>query len=380
MHDVRTHHALVSPRVAELYLLINDTVGAVFLCELVDILAASGHFGGVHIARALTAVHVPAAYLRQRVLIIGQLNGIASGERAAAETVGTDISAGALDELYKAAVVHLGADHQHTGTIAFLVRLAGLELFESFFELVNDQVLRRNVGRKRNNVELIARDARLVALAEIADSTDELADAVVLCDGLTYRLIGNVNAIVLMQGLEDVVFALESVEVQAVVVGLHGYLHILKEELFLVLAQSLQQLHVLDGAVHHRAAVGSDEAVGKVVAALDSALKQGAAVLAEEAGHVIGRHFHGTGARCAQTRGKRARQVQQRLGCVLADVCHADLPLALRLQDKLILSFLQEIFKIEQVLEIFHIFSSPIAGSRQLPAQESSRRGRPSLF
>ena len=183
-----------------------------------------------------------------------------------------------------------------------------------------------------------------------------------------------------MQGLEDMVFALESVEVQAVVVGLHGYLHILKEELFLVLAQSLQQLHVLDGAVHHRAAVGSDEAVGKVVAALDSALKQGAAVLAEEAGHVIGRHFHGTGARCAQTRGKRARQVQQRLGCVLADVCHADFSLALRLQDKLILSFLQEIFKIEQVLEIFHIFSSPIAGSRQLPAQESSRRGRLSFF
>ena len=182
-----------------------------------------------------------------------------------------------------------------------------------------------------------------------------------------------------MQGLEDMVFALESVEVQAVVVGLHGYLHILKEELFLVLAQSLQQLHVLDGAVHHRAAVGSDETVGKVVAALDGALKQGAAVLAEEAGHVVGCHFHGTGARRAQTRRKRARQVQQRLRGVLADISNADLPLALRLQDKLILRLLKEVFKIEQVLEIFHI-SSPIAGNRRHPALEYGRIKRPSLF
>ena len=36
---------------------------------------------------------------------------------------------------------------------------------------------------------------------------------------------------------------------------------------------------------------GRYEAVGKVVAALDRALKQGAAVLAQEAGHIIGRHF-----------------------------------------------------------------------------------------
>ena len=67
-------------------------------------------------------------------------------------------------------------------------------------------------------------------------------------------------------------------------------------------------------------------------AALNRALKQGAAVLAKEARHVVGCHFHGTGARRAQTGRKRARQVQQRLGSIFADVSYADLPLALRLE------------------------------------------------
>ena len=80
VQNMRTHHAFVSPRIAELYLFIDNAVSGIFLGEGIDILTAAGHFGGVHVARTLTAVHILTAYLRQRVLVIGQLYGISSGE------------------------------------------------------------------------------------------------------------------------------------------------------------------------------------------------------------------------------------------------------------------------------------------------------------
>ena len=113
-----------------------------------------------------------------------------------------------------------------------------------------------------------------------------------LGDRLTDGCIGGIDAVCLVQRIEYMVFALESVQIQAVIVSLHGYLHVLEEEFFLVLAQSLQKLHILDRAVHHRAAVGRYEAIGKIIAALDRALKQRAAVFAKEACHIICGHFH----------------------------------------------------------------------------------------
>ncbi len=69
-------------------------------------------------------------------------------------------------------------------------------------------------------------------------------------------------------------------------------------------------------------------------AALNRALKQGAAVLAKEARHVVGCHFHRPYA--AHADGSR--------------MLRADIPIALRLQDQFILSLLQEILKIQQML------------------------------
>ena len=43
-------------------------------------------------------------------------------------------------------------------------------------------------------------------------------------------------------------------------------------------------------------------------------------------------------------------QIQQRFGSVFADISHADIPLALRLQDQFILSLLKKILKIQQIL------------------------------
>lgn len=150
------------------------------------------------------------------------------------------------------------------------------------------------------------------------------------------------------------VAALQDVQVQAVVVRLHRDLHVLEEELRLVLAHGLEQLHVLHGAVHHRAAVRRNHAVGKVVAAFNGALEQRAAVLTQEAGHIIRGHFHRAGARCAQARRESAGQVQQRLGRVFAGIGNADLPLVLRLSNQVIVRFLQKVFEVQKMFQVFH--------------------------
>ena len=303
VEDVRAEHALICPRVAELDLLVNDAVGLVLLGELIDVFAAADHLGHVHVARALGAVHVLAADLGQRVLIVRQHDRVAARERAVAEAVGADVRAGLLDELDEVNVIDLRADDDHTRAVRILlVRAAGLELLERLLEFVDEQILRRDIGRKRDDVEFVARDARIGALAVLADGADELAHAVVLGDRLADGLIRDVDAIDIVQRREDMVAALQDVQVQAVVVRLHRDLHVLEEELRLVLAHGLEQLHVLHGAVHHRAAVRRNHAVGKVVAAFNGALEQRAAVLAQEAGHIICGHFHRAGARRAQAR------------------------------------------------------------------------------
>lgn len=84
-------------------------------------------------------------------------------------------------------------------------------------------------------------------------------------------------------------------------------------------------------------------------AALNRALKQGAAVLAKEARHAVGCHFHrpcaahADGSRMLRADSAAVRECFRR---------HKprDIPIALRLQDQFILSLLQEILKIQQML------------------------------
>ena len=114
------------------------------------------------------------------------------------------------------------------------------ELLERFFELVDDEIFRRNIGCKRNHVELIARDARVGALAVLANGADELAHTVVLGNGLADGLVRDVDAVDVVHRCENVIAALKDIQVQAVVVGLHRNLHILEEKLRLVLAHRLE--------------------------------------------------------------------------------------------------------------------------------------------
>ena len=206
-------------------------------------------------------------------------------------------------------------------------------------------------------MEFVAGYSRLSLLAHITYLTDYAADLVMLLDRLSYRGIGNVNAVLLVQRLEDVVLALQHKEVHAVFVRLERDLHVLVEEAVVPLAHGSEQLHILDAAVHHGAAVGGDNAVGKIVSAFDGTLKQCPRRLAQEACHVVGRNVHRAGVRCEQAHAECVAEIHQRLRRILADICDADLPLLLGLIYQLIISFLQEVFKVSQILQFSHSYS-----------------------
>ena len=106
--------------------------------------------------------------------------------------------------------------------------------------------------------------------------------------------------------------------------------------------------------LHGRAALGAEERIEVVVAALNGTLEDGADIRADTAGHVVGR----LAARRAQAAREAARQVEQNLGDVIAVVPEGDFPVIDRLRDELILRVLQEIFEENQMFQVFHIVPS----------------------
>ena len=148
-------------------------------------------------------------------------------------------------------------------------------------------------------MELIARDAGIGFLAEFADFADQAAELVVACDRLADGGVGDVHAVLLVQGLEDMVGALEHSEVHIVVGVLEGDLHVLMED-----------------------------------------------------------DVHGAGVGCEEADGYAVAEVQQGFGDVLAGVGHADLPLLLGLGHQFVVGRLQEVFKIGQILQVSHCVCS----------------------
>ena len=97
-------------------------------------------------------------------------------------------------------------------------------------------------------MELIARDDGVLGLAHLADLGDDLADLVVLGDGLAQGFVGGVNAEGLGQTIEHVLAHLLGVGVDVVIGHFERHVRVRDEEFLLVV--DVQHLKVLHGAVH----------------------------------------------------------------------------------------------------------------------------------
>ena len=137
------------------------------------------------------------------------------------------------------------------------------------------------------------------------------------------------------------------------VVGI-GNVQIAVEELVLVFALRVQDLHVLDGAVIRLADVNAYHGVEKSVAALKCALQQRPGELTAVVGHVIGGQLHRVGMWGTEPDRETVPQVQQHLRRMETGVTDGQVPLCLRFPHKLVVCVFQKILKVDQMLQFFH--------------------------
>ena len=106
-------------------------------------------------------------------------------------------------------------------------------------------------------------------------------------------------------------------------------------------------------ALHGRAALGAEQGVEVIVAAFDGALQDRADIRAGPRGHVIAGDIGGRAPRRAQPAGKAAGKIQQRLGNITAVIAQRQLSLFHCLCDQLVLRVLKQVFKINQMFQVF---------------------------
>ena len=201
--DVARQRALIAPVLAELELFVQHALRVVLFAQVAHEPPAALHLLALHVARALARGEVvPGDALEHRQVGV-EMNFLAAGLGAEAEAVDHDERARLLHELGKAGVVDLAADDGDLhAEVRLGVRLAAAQLLERLAELINDEVLRAAVAHEVENVVLIACDARVFLLAQLADLGQDAADLVVLGHGLAQRVVRHVHAVDLMQRLE----------------------------------------------------------------------------------------------------------------------------------------------------------------------------------
>ena len=209
-------------------------------------------------------------------------------------------------------------------------------------------------------MEFIAGDGGVIKLAVVADLVYQAADLIVALDGLHDGLIGNVDAKLFMQGLKNMGAQLLTEVSIAVLIVLEGNVGEFAEEIIVV-----DNSHILDGvkvlllkvlleAAGAGAGLGRHLRIEEVEAALESSLKKASCIVADTRGHIVGRNVGGSAARRTQTNCEAAGQVEKNFRHEIAGVTYSVLAVGLGLLDKLVIGFLKQILKVDQMLEIFH--------------------------
>ena len=209
-------------------------------------------------------------------------------------------------------------------------------------------------------MELIAGDGGVIELAVVADLVDEAAYLILLLDGLADGLIGNVDAEVIVQGLEDMGAKLGGIVLVGDLVIFERDIGEFAEEVVVV-----DDAHIVDGvemlllqmlleAAGGGAGLGGHLRVEEVEAALQGALHEASCVMAYTGGHVIGRDVGGCAARRSQSDGEAAGQVEKHFRHEITGVADRAQTVLLGLLYQLVIGFLKQILKVDQMLEIFH--------------------------
>ena len=109
-------------------------------------------------------------------------------------------------------------------------------------------------------------------------------------------------------------------------------------------------LETAGGSAGFSAHLGIEE----VIASLESALKEAAGIMTYTTGKIIGRNVGGYTARRSQTDRKATGQVEKYFRHEITCIADCALAIGFRLFDKVVIGFLKQILKKDQMLEISH--------------------------
>ena len=227
--------------------------------------------------------------------------------------------------------------------------------------------MRAHLAHELDDMELITRDDGIGRLAQAADLGHDAGNFVVVADRRTDRLIGDVDAVGLVQRLEHVHAQLLLIVIDGEVLVRERHVHHAHEKLRVFLLHKAENLEMLVTAVHHLARLGREQRVEIIITALDAALEDAAGVRADLARHVVRAHVDAAGVRRTQAAREAAGQVQQRLRHEIAGVAQGVFPLRLGLLYQLVVGLLQQILKIDQMLQVFHGLLPPLTVRRGSP-------------
>ena len=199
-------------------------------------------------------------------------------------------------------------------------------------------------------MELVARYRGIGQLAQLAKLAYDVADLVVLPDRRTDGLVGNINAVDLLERLEYVPAQLIFIVLVGGLRRDEGNVHHAHEKVGVLLLDKTHDVEILMRPVHHLACFGREHGRQEVVAALHAALKNAARERAGLIGHVVCADVGVARAGGAQAHREAAAEVEQYLGDKIAGVAQRLFPIRCGLLDKLVVSFLKQILKVDEVL------------------------------
>ena len=184
----------IAPELTEFHALDDDAVrlilfyhGFKHIGPLVDLLLG-------HEARAEVRLEVVAADRLEGRFTLSDFDLLPARDRAEAVAVSDDAGAAELEQLGELGVVDLRTGQDDSGAeFRFGIRGPVADLFERFAQIRQDQPVRTDFTDELDEVELIARDRRVVEFPEVPDLGDDGTDFVVVFDGREQCFIGRVD-------------------------------------------------------------------------------------------------------------------------------------------------------------------------------------------
>ena len=181
-----------------------------------------------------------------------------------------------------------------------------------------------------------------------------------LLDSLHDSLVARVDAEIIPQGIKDMGAQLLAVVCVAVLVvfernvGEGAEESVVLDDTHIVDAVEMFLLEVFLEAAGGGAGLGSHLGVEEVESALERALHEGTGVVADTAGEIVGRDVRRHAARRSQTDGEAAGQIEKDFRHEVAGVADGVFALVLCLLYQIVIGFLKQILKEDEMLEIFH--------------------------